>query len=330
MADRAIGREARCYVGWVGGASKVRLVAAVAGRRQRTGVVIVGVAAGARHCRVRARQRERRVVVVERRRGPARGRVALRAVRRECGGVGRVRRIRGPVVVRLVAADAGCRQRTRVVIVGVAAGARHCRVRARQWERCVVVVERRGCPACGVMALRAIRREARGHVVWIGRPGEVRLVAGIAGRRRIHVVVVGVALNTGQRGMHTRQRVVCIERVIKLGIEPIRRAMAGTAVVRQVQLHVRRIVGIHKIGRVARIAGRRCSSEDIVDVTSRARQCGVSPGQRIAREFQVIELCIEPGIHRVTRLAGCREPRRYMIEHRGLKILLVAGVAGGR
>lgn len=236
--------------------------------------------------------------------------------------------VRG-VEVCLVAPVAGGGQSC-VVVIRVALSAGYGGMGAGERERGGVVIEGRGIPTACRMAERAIRWEPSRDVIGIGRPGEVRLVAGIAGRRRIHVVVVGVALNTGQRGMHTRQRVVCIERVIKLGIEPIRRAMAGTAVVRQVQLHVRRIVGIHKIGRVARIAGRRCSSEDIVDVTSRARQCGVSPGQRIAREFQVIELCIEPGIHRVTRLAGCREPRRYMIEHRGLKILLVAGVAGGR
>ena len=68
------------------------------------------------------------------------------------------------------------------------------------------------------MADRAVGREAGRHVVGIRRPGEIRLMAGVAGRRRRCVVIVGVALGAGQRGMSASQRIVGIERVIEVTV----------------------------------------------------------------------------------------------------------------
>src|SRR5947209_8387908 len=86
------------------------LMAANAGCRQSAGVVVVGVARSAGHGGMRAGQRERGVVVVKGGARPVGGRVAGFASRRESGGG--VIRVGGAVVVRLVAAYAGGRQRT--------------------------------------------------------------------------------------------------------------------------------------------------------------------------------------------------------------------------
>src|ERR1035441_8607203 len=81
---------------------------------------------------------------------------------------------------------------------------------------------------------------------------------------------------------------------------------------------------------MARIAVYRRPGEDIVDVAIRAGQRGVRPGESVAGVLQVIELGPEPAIHRVAAFASGRESGSYVIDDRCLKILLMAGVAGGR
>ena len=120
---------------------EVGLMATDAGAGQRA--VIAGgrgVALRALHGHVEASERERRVVVIERRCRPVSRAVALRAICRETGGdvVG----IRGASEVLLMAAVASRRQTAGVVIVGVAKGASHRGMGASQWERRVVVIER--------------------------------------------------------------------------------------------------------------------------------------------------------------------------------------------
>jgi len=84
--------------------------------------------------------------------------VADGAIGREAGS--NVRRVGCSVVVCPVAADT-CGGNIRAeVIVGVAACAWHCYVRAGQRERSVVVVKRRCCPRRRVVALGAIGWEA--------------------------------------------------------------------------------------------------------------------------------------------------------------------------
>ena len=50
-------------------------------------------------------------------------------------------------------------------------------------------------------------------------------------------------------------------------------------------------------------------------------------GEGIAGIFQVVKFRVEPGVHRMTALAGRRETQGHMIDDRRLKVLLMAGVA---
>jgi len=73
-------------------------------------------------------------------------------------GVSRIRRL---VVIRLVATDAGCRQRRVIVIhMAIRALARWNSMQARQRKNRVVVIERRIRPRDGVVANFALLRES--------------------------------------------------------------------------------------------------------------------------------------------------------------------------
>jgi hypothetical protein len=43
----------------------------------------------------------------------------------------------------------------------------------------------------------------------------------------------------------------------------------------------------------------------------------------------MVELCVEPAVHRMTALAGSRKPQTDVINNWSKKVLLVAGIAGG-
>ena len=122
------GWESGCNVVRVGGAVVVSLVAAVTGGRKRQ-VVIVDVAAGTRHGRMESGQRERGVVVIERRWNPCGGVVANLALLREANlrVVGRV----GGVEVIQVTSDAGGAGQV-VIVVDVALRTLQRGVRAGQ------------------------------------------------------------------------------------------------------------------------------------------------------------------------------------------------------
>lgn len=178
------------------------------------------------------------------------------------------------------------------------------------------------------MACTAGRRKSCRHVVWIRRAREICFVTRVTIRRRICVVVVGVALGTGESCVHARQRIVGIERVIELRVLPICCGVADTAVVRECQLHMRRIVTADEFVRMARVAGCRSALEHIVGVAGCAGQRGMRTSERVAGHLQVIEFGIEPGVHGVAVLAGCGESCRHVIEDRCLKIFLMAAIAG--
>ena len=202
----------------------VRIIPAVAASALEDGVIVrIRMARRAHAIGIAVIDGEARVLrVIERRRSPASGRMARRALRRrEERRLRRVSRIRCVGVQRLVTADARQRER-RVVIVHMAvrASSRRHRVQSRQREWRVVVIERRIRPQDGVVAEFAGRREARvrhrrGCVV------VVRLVARNARRHRNAVIVVLVAVDAGQRRRHVRpyQR-ESGRSVIKLPIRP--------------------------------------------------------------------------------------------------------------
>lgn len=208
-------------------------------------------------------------------------------------------------------------------------GAGHGHVGTGQREFRGVVIKGGSSPARGGVAKRAIRRKSSGNVGRVVGPVEVRLVAGNAGRRRVVVVVAGVALCAGHGGVLAGERVMRVERVIEFCIRPIGRRMAGRAVARQAELHVRRIVGGIEIRIVARVARRRSILEDVIQVAGGTGEGSMHAGQRIAGVFQVVKFGVEPAVHGVATLAGGGEAERCVIEDGGAEVLLMAGVAAG-
>ncbi len=141
----------------------VGVIAAMASRALEDGVVVrIRMARGAHVIGVAVAGRELRVLsVIECGPRPRCRVVAGLAGRREELRLRRVPWIRRVVVVRLVAPNAGRRQRGVVVVhMAVAALPRRDGVRPSQWECCVVVVERRIGPDDRVVADLARRRES--------------------------------------------------------------------------------------------------------------------------------------------------------------------------
>ncbi len=102
-----------------------------------------------------------------------------------------------------------------VVRICVTRRAHPVRIPVRKWEKRVIL--RRQCcrqPRSSRVTCRAGSRPSRGHVVWVGRRGEVRLVARIAVRRRSRENIIDVALvarNVHVRSGQRKWRVVVIE-----------------------------------------------------------------------------------------------------------------------
>jgi len=138
-----------------------------------------------------------------------------------------------------------------------------------------------------------------------------------------------MALRTGHGGMRSRQRIVRIKSVIECGIVPRQCGVANTAVVRQSQLHVRRIRRVLKINSVsvAAIAISRRSLVFIIGVARDTGQSGVRPGQRISCIPQVVKLRAKPAIHGVAVFAGSGEAETLVVDHRRQEVLPMARFA---
>lgn len=171
------------------------------------GVIVgVDVAGGAYAVGVPVRGRERGVLrVIERRSGPGRRGVTVLARSREELGLRAVPRVRGVVVIGLMAADT-CGGQRGVVAVHMAVGALAWRygVRSRQRERCVVVIKGRVGPGGGVVAQLARGRESRARVRRIRRARVILLVARVAQRTVQVVVAVHVAIDALSRRHRVR------------------------------------------------------------------------------------------------------------------------------
>ncbi len=109
---------------------------------------------------------------------------------------------------------------------------------------------------------------------------EVIHVAGVTGSRRGCVVVVGVALRAGYRGMESGERIVGIERVIEGRVEPVACAVATVARVREIHLHVAGVAGSVEIIDVAGVAILRNGCVVVVCVALRAGKRGVGADER--------------------------------------------------
>lgn len=222
---------------------------------------------------MRASQRERRVVVIERRASPCRCGVACIASGREsCRGMGGIRR---SVPIRLVAAIAGGWQRC-VVVIGVARRAGNGCVCARQRECRVVVIKGGWAPAARGVADGAIRREPRSNVIGVRGSSKIRLMAGVACRRRRCVVIVRMALRAGQRRMHPRKWIVSVHRMVEGDQRPVGGRMARVASRGERGCNVIGIRSPRKIGLVAAVARCRQCRVVVVGVALRARDGGMS------------------------------------------------------
>lgn len=123
-----------------------------------------------------------------------------------------VTRICGSLEICLVAAVAGCRQCS-VVVIRMTLRAWHGGVCASERENCCMI-ESGGRPVAGGVTERAVGGETRSRMARIVRTIEVGLVAPIASRGKRRVVVVRVATRTGHRRVSSRKRersVVVIE-----------------------------------------------------------------------------------------------------------------------
>jgi hypothetical protein len=155
----------------------------------------------------------------------------------------------------LVTAEAGSGQ-SGVIIVRVALRAAECCVRASKREGRVVVVEGRWTPATRGVTDGTVGRESRGDMVRTLCTCKVRLMAGVTRRGGRGVVVVRVALNTRQCGMHSCERVLCVHRMIEVDVSPVGCGMARIASGWKRRSDVIRICGPDKIRLVAAVASR--------------------------------------------------------------------------
>ena len=84
----------------------------------------------------------------------------------------------------------------------------------------------------------------------------IRLVAAIAVRGQVGVVVVYVAVGASARrdGVRTGEREARLV-VVKVGVGPFDRVMADLAGLRKASLHVIRVIGVVEVGQVASDTG---------------------------------------------------------------------------
>lgn len=301
VACRTGGRPSRRYVVWIRRTGKVSLVARIAGGR-RPRIDVVHVALDAINAHVRPGQWERRVVVIEGCSGPSRCAVTGIACRWESRC--RVVRIGRAGPIRLVAAVARCWQRSEV-IVRVALGACKCRMRSCQ-RKYGCMVEGRWAPTARRMADRTIRREPRRNVIRIGGAGEIRLMTGIAGGRRIYIIVVRMTLHARKSCMRSGQWIVGIGRVVKSNCRPVAGVMTGIAGCWKSRCNVVRVRCSGEVSLMAAVAVGRQSRIVIVRMALRARHCGMSSGKR--KHGCVIKARWIPRGGRMTKRAIRREP----------------------
>lgn len=204
---------------------------------------------------MRAGQRETRATVIEGRRAPASGIVALLAAVGEliCRMAGTI----SAVVIRLVTRPASrrCAVELTVNVASITGGAD---VRAGQREIGQVVIKGCRLPRRSRVTCVARMRELAGHVIRILYVFIITLVAGVALRRRVIILSVGMALSACHRDMGAgerelrqvvvkRRRSPCDGRmalracmtvvprdVVRIGYRLIVRLMAAVAVRRQV------------------------------------------------------------------------------------------------
>jgi len=157
--------------------------------------------------------------------------------------------------IRLGLRVAICTGEDRIVVrIRVASAAHTIGVAMVQREPGVIELAIR--PLDSVVAGCTGGREMSGDVVRIVRILVVRLVAAIAVRGQVGVVVVYVAVGASARrdGVRAGEREARLA-VVKVGVGPSDRVMADLAGLRKASLHVIRVIRVVEIGQVASDAG---------------------------------------------------------------------------
>lgn len=177
------------------------------------------------------------------------------------------------------------------------------------------------------MAHLALLRHPGGQMVWIRCALVVLQVARDTGRRGQIEIPTRVALITLQLCVSTSERKAhCV--VIEIRWLPSRGRVTFLASLWNSEGDVVRIVRLLEIGQVATHARRRRALVLAANVTCRAVEGGVHPGESEPGDFQMIELRAEPTVDGVALLALDRKGRGHMIGLGSLLIgALVAGVA---
>lgn len=258
----------------------------VADRAHAIGSAVIGVEPG----------------VIERRTQPTAGGVASGA------GIGESRRDvvrirRAAVVLRM--APVTVRGQSRVVVVHVATGAGHGRVRTCERKTGVVVIKRRLRPRGCVVAHITLLREPGRSVVRVVRIRVVGEMACNTSRIRQSVgIATGVALAALQRRVPSSERPAGT-RVIERGRRPGGSVMAYLALLGEAYRHVIRIRCAGEILLMATVAGGRQAGVVVVYVALCALHAGVGAGKRKGR-LGMIKRRRHPRRSSVADLAGLR------------------------
>lgn len=207
----------------------------------------------------------------------------------------------------------------RVGVAGVTHAIRPAMIRREIW-----MIEDCSLPRGSVVARLAGRREAGRDVVRIGRVLVILLVAAIAVRRQICVVVVNVALIAGQSGVRASQGEGSIV-VVESRWDPSRGVVAHIAGRGIARLHVIWIIRFVEIIQMASDTLRVVQLVISIHVTLRALQGGMRTSER-ETGAGMVERGSQPVHGRVAGVAGGRESGLHMIRICGsIEILHMAG-----
>ena len=208
--------------------------------------------------------------------------------------------------------------------MAIVAGGPPAPVRAGvDWER--VVSERGAHPRCGGVALGAVRRKSRRHVIGVGDARVITPVAGVTVRRRAGVPAPDMTIGAGRGRMRAGERKRRAT-MIEACRGPGGRAVTDLALLREAGSLVSGIPGVVVVGEMAGSTGRVQARVPPARVAIRASKLDVCARQR-KLGVRVIECCPRPTGRAVTDGAILREPRGHVVGIRGS--LEIGKVAGG-
>ncbi len=329
VAGLTLGREPGCLVVWVCRGIIVFQVTSNA-RGIQACILSIDVTGRAIQRNVGTRQREPSLRMIEFGAKPLRSRVTKRAV---FGKPGRhVVRIGSCVeILQMTGRTVG--GKGRVLIVDVALGTGNIDMCAGQREMSGrVMVKLCSLPLSRVVASGASLREAGSHVIWAGGRVEILQMTGrtVGGKGR--VLIVDVALGTGNIDVRAGQREVSGRVMVKLDPLPLSGVVANCAICREPGcpviwaggLIVGQLMATHTLGSGCR--------ELSASMTLYTTQADMRAGQREVGGRVMVKLCPLPLSGVVASGTRLRETGSRMVRISGaLEVLQVTGrTVGGK